>query len=118
MIFNKIVDIWRAPLVDNAYGHKRDWTQAVRVASLPASVQGLVSNSPSRPAASEEKLVDRETTITRQRVYLRWHGVLSTDRILIDGAWWEVFGDPEEWGGPISFVNTSHVRIIVRKVTH
>lgn len=111
MIYNKIVEVWRAPLIDNAYGHKRDWANQFRVASIPASVQPIL---PIR-MASEEKLTDRETTMTKQRVYIRWRDVLSTDRVLIDGAWWEVFGDPEDWAAPLS---SQHVRVIVRKVTH
>jgi hypothetical protein len=115
MISNKIVDIWRAPLVDDgAYGTKRDWTARVLVASLPASVQPILSIR----MASEEKNVDRETVTTKQRVYVRWRDVLSTDRVLIDGEWWEVWGDPEDWAAPITMTNTGHVRMLVRKVTH
>lgn len=113
MIFNKIIEVWRAPLVEDAYGQKRDWTAKTRVASIPASVQPILSIR----MASEEKNVDRETVTTKQRVYFRWHDVLSTDRVLIDGEWWEIWGDPEDWAAPIT-MTLGHVRVLVRKVSH
>lgn len=107
MRFNKLVEIWRAPLIEDAYGSKRDWPNAVRVASVPGSVQ---------PYQDSEQAIDRETTKTLQRVYLRPLGmdIESTDRVLVDGLWYEVDGVPRDWSEFRQ--KTRHLRLIIRRV--
>ena len=106
MIWNKLIEVWRAPLVSDAYGQYRDWDRAMRVLSAPASVQ---------PLNSEEAVAfgERETTVTRRKVYLRRFDVESHDRLLIDGEWWEVYGEPFTWAYPAL---TQYTRLIVRRV--
>lgn len=110
MIYNKVVEVWRAPVIEDPYGKHRDWANAVRVAALPASVQ-----PPSPKLTSEELLLDRETTIGRLRVFIRRTDVESTDRLLVDGDWWEVHGDPGDWNYPLP---TRHMMLWVRRVQH
>lgn len=87
----------------------RDWSAAIRVASVPASFQPLRINS-----WSHEDSIDRNTTETRFRLYTRIFDVEPTDRALIDGVWWEIDGDPGIWDFPL---RTAHMKLVIRRVT-
>jgi hypothetical protein len=104
MLWNRLIEVWRAPLIDDAYGKVRDWSNKVLVASVPASVQ---------PLNADEEQIDRETSVTRIKVYIRTLQVENTDRIFIDPDWWEIEGDPQDW----HFSNaTTHTKCILRQV--
>lgn len=102
MIINKLVEIWRAPVVEDALGYHSDWDNPVRIASVPASFQ------PYRPLTwSHETIGDRDTTNTRYKLYIfRILDVEPTDRVLIDGEWWEIDGDAGVYDVPLKAANT------------
>lgn len=112
MIYNAIVEFWRASLVETSTGRKWDWDNPVRIASVPGSFQPVL---PIR-SGSVELIEDRDTTITQARVYIKPIEIESTDKVLINGLWWEVDGEASVWSVPQ--LRQSHVRVIVRRVEH
>lgn len=83
-----LVEVWRATgKVASAYTSRPDWDQAVRVWSGLGSVQpekAYESYSPARDVSQERLAVFLPLTAV----------VTDTDRLLIDGLWYEVDGDP------------------------
>ena len=79
----------RAPLVTGAYGKQvRDWAQATSV-TYQAEVQ---------PVSSTEDVVNAAETETRWRIWLHPSADLAaSDRVVWDGATYEVDGDVERW---------------------
>lgn len=110
MIFNKIIEVWRAPLVIDAYGKTRDWGNANRIASVPASFQ------PYRPLTwTKEDVINRDTTVTRYKLYTRIiFDIEPTDRVKVDGEWWEIDGDPGIWDVPL---RTANMKLELRRIT-
>jgi hypothetical protein len=110
MIYNRLIEIWRAPLVEDSYGRHRDWDNAARIASVPASFQ------PYRPLMwSHEDPLDRDTTNSRYKLYTRIvMDVEPTDRVLVDGEWWEIDGDPGIWDLPL---NAANMKLNLRRIT-
>ncbi|MFF4557170.1 hypothetical protein [Streptomyces sp. NPDC001422] len=90
-LFNDDIEIWRAPLVDGAYGRKRDWDAAVLV------WQGKGAAVPYRHTRKVD-LATRETSERFATVYLR--GIVdvdSADKIRIHSQYWTLEGDPWNW---------------------
>lgn len=114
MIYNKIVEIWRAPLSDTPYGRGWDWDNSERILSVPGSYQPIL---PIR-VGGIELIDDRETTVTKARVYIKPVAVvyLSTDRVKIDDVWWDIHSEPSDWVFPQ--LRTSNIRILIQKVNH
>ncbi|ARX87893.1 hypothetical protein SMD44_07375 [Streptomyces alboflavus] len=82
------VEVWRAPMTETAYTTRRDWGQAVRVWSGRASVQPASTREEPSPA--------RDLSQERLSVFLPFSAVVEhTDRLLIEGRWYEVDGEPE-----------------------
>lgn len=106
MQYNRIVELWRAPLIEDAYGTKRDWANAVRVVSKPASFQ---------PVYVTEADVDRETTYSIWNVYMWPVDAEATDRALIDDEWYEMDGEPMLRD---HFRRIARTRLRLRKVRH
>ncbi|MFI5865853.1 hypothetical protein [Streptomyces sp. NPDC051546] len=82
------VEVWRATgTVESVYTSRLDWGQAVRVWAGSGSVQpekAYESYSPARDVSQE-----------RLSVFLPLAAVVTdTDRLLIEGRWYEVDGDP------------------------
>lgn len=103
MIFNEIVDVFRAEWVTDAYGHRRDWAGARRVASVPAVVL---------PVSSSEEHMDRETVTTRIHIYIRPVDVKASDRVRVNNLTYEVRGNPITWKGRTA----SYMRITAEAV--
>jgi hypothetical protein len=116
MIYNCIVEIWRAPLIDSSYGRKWDWDNSIRIVSVPGSYQPIL---PIR-IGGIELIDDRETTVTKARAYIRPLDVeiRSTDRlkVSVDKAWWDIHSEPSSWVFGRS--KSSHIRILIQKVEH
>lgn len=112
MIFNCITEIWRAQLVNTKLGREWDWVNASLVASVPGSYQPIL---PIRTGAIE-LIADRETTVTKSRVYIRNIPVVikSSDRVKINGAWWDIHTEPGDWIFPGR--KSSHIRLILQAV--
>ncbi|MFD4608283.1 hypothetical protein ACFWOT_09215 [Streptomyces sp. NPDC058440] len=90
-LFNDRIALYRAPLIDDAYGPVRDWDQAQKY------WEGIGAALPYRRAYKPDAAT-RETSRTRITVYLP--GAVdfdSADRLLIRGEWWESDGDPWPW---------------------
>lgn len=100
------VTIVRAPLVTNAHGNQvRDWPNGTRQFDVPADVQ---------PATTSEQTADRQTTLTRWRVFLpAGTDVLVTDRLEWRGATLEVDGEPEHWRRRGT---AHHIELLARRV--
>ncbi|QCX75709.1 hypothetical protein C9F11_10145 [Streptomyces sp. YIM 121038] len=82
------VEVWRAPTMETAYTSRRDWDQAVMVWSGLASVQPASTHEDPSPA--------RDVSQERLRLYLPLSAVVEhTDRLRIEGRWYEVEGEPE-----------------------
>ncbi|MEV1321960.1 hypothetical protein AB0J14_38430 [Micromonospora arborensis] len=80
----------RAPLIGGSYGNQdRDWGNAQPGVEYPADVQ---------PVSSTEDVVNQQQTVTRWRLFLGPDAdLLATDRVVWDGATYEVDGDVERW---------------------
>lgn len=110
MIYNKLVEIWRAPLIKDSYGKHRDWDNAERVASFPASFQ------PYRALQwTSEDNNNRDTVVTRYKLITKTiMEVEPTDRVFVDNEWWEIDGDPGVWDVPLRSAN---MKLELRKVS-
>ncbi|MFM9367585.1 hypothetical protein [Streptomyces sp. Da 82-17] len=105
--FNDPVEIHSAPIVEGAYTRHRDWDNATKVWA------GLANVQPER--SFETRSPERETAQERLLVYLPWGTpVDAPDRLLIDGLWFEVDGEPMRW----NYGSLRHVRIRAWRVTN
>lgn len=76
----------RAELVKVGTSMQRDWANASELEIRFCNVQ---------PLGTSEMIQDREYAITHRRVYApAGTDITSNDRVLIDGAVWEVDGEP------------------------
>ncbi|WP_050512109.1 hypothetical protein [Streptomyces rimosus] len=90
MRFEDLLEIWRAPIVQDGYSRRRDWDNARRIWSGPASVQ------PYR--AYEDRDPSNETASTMLNAYLPPSAEPdSADRVLYNGAWYDVLSEPARW---------------------
>ncbi|GAA3781172.1 phage head completion protein [Micromonospora maritima] len=79
----------RAPLAEGPYGNEeRDWDNPEQ-ATWPAEVQ---------PVSSTEDVVNQQQTVTRWRLIVGPSAdLVATDRVVWDGATYEIDGDVERW---------------------
>ncbi|GAA3136628.1 hypothetical protein GCM10010466_29300 [Planomonospora alba] len=92
-VYTERVTILRAPLADSVYGQVRDWSKVRPAGAFRASVQP----SPGNQSAPDES-ADRETALTRLRVYLQGSADVSAeDRVRWRGTDYEVVGQPYVW---------------------
>ncbi|GAA2665229.1 phage head completion protein [Nonomuraea recticatena] len=103
MVFSDTVTVYRAPVVDDAYGSSRDWEHASELGTFPAIVLPATSTEADDP--------DRETTTLTVSVYLRPTDVQATDRLTYEGRWFEVVGEPITWKGRTA----SYMRVRARR---
>jgi hypothetical protein len=104
MIFNRIVTALRAPLVETAYGKKRDWDHAESVYSGPASLQ-YRSTDDIRP-------IDDEAALERATLYMHHGDFQKEDRVEVDGNVWEIEGIPFSR----SLFRVRYTKVYVRRV--
>ncbi|WP_328377039.1 hypothetical protein OHB13_11845 [Streptomyces sp. NBC_00440] len=90
-LFNDIIEVRRAPLVEDAYGHHRDWdTYTVVWSGLGAGVPYLRTHKAETPV--------RETTTNKATIYLPGNlEVDSSDQILFQSKLWTPEGEPWKW---------------------
>ncbi|MFD9792337.1 hypothetical protein ACFWXK_15460 [Streptomyces sp. NPDC059070] len=90
MRFDDVLDIYRARIVQDVYTRSRDWDNAHRIWSGPASVQPF--------KAYEDRDPNNETASTMLIAYLPVSAEPdSSDRVHYQGRWYEVLGEPERW---------------------
>jgi len=90
-LFTDPITIKRAPLVEDAYGRRRDWGQAVTVWS------GIGAALPYRRVAGSAS-PDRETSHQRVTVYLSGDADIdSADQLTIRGQVYTLDGPPWIW---------------------
>jgi len=111
MVFNDIIDIYRASFVEDGFGKHRDWSSPKRIVSAPAIVLPVA-----RAAfidRSESRDPDRELSEVSIHIYLRPVDVRHTDRVQVNsGDMYEVFGNPITWKGRTA----SYMRITAKRV--
>lgn len=93
------VFVLRAPKVTDAYGSRsrrtKDWDNAVRTGPFPACVQPDSATLGASLATKEDRKRGREQTERAVQVFLNpGVDVLAGDALEIDGALWQVDGDP------------------------
>jgi head-tail adaptor len=96
------VEVWRTSVkAQNAYTSKPDWTQAVKVWEGLGSVQpdsAYESYSPARDISQE-----------RRAVFLPVDAdVTATDRLYLEGHWYEVEGEPRHH----TQTSRRHIRLV------
>ncbi|GGP72119.1 hypothetical protein [Streptomyces melanogenes] len=107
MRFDDLLDIYRAPVVQDAYTRRRDWDAAHRIWSGPASVQPYNTFEDQDPS--------NETASTTLTAYLPISAEpKSSDRVLYNGVWYEVLGEPARWDQG----RLRHVKVRLWGVTH
>lgn len=90
---NAAIVILRASLVADAYGNKiPDWPNATQI---PLNVY----RGPLGPSPGTEDIRQRDTTIKWESIRFTSTTVVvyTTDRVLMDGLTWEVWGQVEPW---------------------
>lgn len=100
------LNIVRAPLITNEHGNQvPDWLNVTRQFGVPADVQ---------PDTTTEQAADRQTTVTRWRIWLpAGTDVLVTDRLEWAGLTLEVDGEPDRWRRRSV---AHHVELLARRV--
>jgi hypothetical protein len=90
-LFNDHIEVHRAPLVADDYGHHRDWDSQTVVWS------GMGAGVPYRRAWKADEST-RETALNRATLYLPGDiAVDSADRILFQGHIWSPEGEAWKW---------------------
>ncbi|MEU8948776.1 hypothetical protein [Streptomyces sp. NPDC048489] len=90
-LFNDDIEVWRAPLVEDAYGRKRDWDAATRVWAGKGAVVPYRHTKKVEPST-------RETSERSATVYLPGTvGVDSADFIRFHNQYWTLEGDAWLW---------------------
>src|SRR6266566_3160931 len=90
---NATITILRAGLVADPYGNKiPDWPNASQTVIN-------VFQSPLGPSPAQEDIRQRDTTMQWKQIRFTSSVVnlLTTDRVLLDGLTWEVWGQVEKW---------------------
>lgn len=93
--------VWvlRPPLVEDAHGNRsrttKDWANAVRSGPFDACVQPDSATMGASLATTEQRREGREQASQAVQVFLNpGTDVVATDGVEIDGALWQVSGDP------------------------
>lgn len=111
MVFNDIVDIYRASFVEDGFGKHRDWGASKRIVSSPAIVLPVAKAA--FTDRSESRDPDRELAEINIHIYLRPVDVKHSDRVRVNsGDMYEVFGVPITWKGRTA----SYMRITAKRV--
>jgi hypothetical protein len=96
----------RAPYVTDEYGNEsstRDWSQAVSLAITPCTVQ---------PLTGGETLGERDARTKRWSLYAPpLVDVLPTDRIVHQGATYEIKGEVRQWVGASGRLDHTHIEL-------
>lgn len=96
----------RAPLARSGTRYARDWENAERTTIRGCAVQ---------PLGGREATVDREFSRTAARLIApRGTDLAATDRIEVDGAVWEMDGEPQPWRDLRS--KSSHVEAMIKRL--
>lgn len=104
MRFSDIIEVYRANVVSDSYGSHRNWVNPRRIISTTGVVIPQWS--------SEPKDVDREAAKISVDIYLRPVDVKASDRVKVNGIFYEVYGEPITWKGSTK----SYMRIRARRV--
>src|SRR5690606_2528003 len=92
MRFNDIIEVYRADVIDDDYGSHRNWDNPRRIISSTAAI--------AMPSWSKEPFdIDRELSEISVNIYLRPVDVRPSDRVRVNGTWYEVYGQPITWKG-------------------
>lgn len=102
---NDVVTVVSAPLVDDGYGNQvLDWPNATETAVAGCRVQ---------PERGSEYTVDREAVATRWRLFgPDGMDLEATDRIVHQGATYEVEGSVERWPSPTGALAHVEARLV------
>ena len=103
---SQTVTVRRAPLVADAHGGYRDWSVAT-----PSTLTGCLV----QPVSSSEEATNRDGVVADARMHApAGTDVLSSDRLVVDGAEYEVIGEPLRWPSPTGAL--AHVEVLLRRV--
>lgn len=105
MRFSDIVEVYRATAIEDGYGTHRNWDSPKRTISTTGVVIPQWSNEPDD--------VTRELSEISVDIYLKPVDVKATDRVKVNGTWYEVYGTPITWKGRTA----QYMRIRARRVT-
>jgi hypothetical protein len=90
-LFNDDIEVHRAPMIDSAYGHKRDWDAATVVWTGKGAAVPYRRTRKVDPGS-------RETSQRFATVYLPGIAdVDSADRLKLRGEFWELEGEAWPW---------------------
>lgn len=106
MRFNDIIEVYRATVVNDAYGSHRNWNAPRRIISTTGVVIPQWSNEPGD--------VDREMTEISVDIYLKPVDVQASDRVKVNGVFYEVYGHPITWKGRTA----EYMRIRARRIAN
>lgn len=106
MRFSDIIEVYRAKVTNDDYGSHRNWVTPQRIISTTGVVIPQWSSEPSD--------IDRELSEISVDVYLRPVDVKASDRVKVNGVWYQVYGTPIVWKGRTA----SYMRIRARRVTN
>ncbi|TDD97168.1 hypothetical protein [Actinomadura rubrisoli] len=114
MIFNTIVDIYRATIVspppEMGGDPYPDWDHPTLIASIPASLQ---------PLSTDERLVFKDmATVTMFKIYCRKVDIVSTDQVKLNlnGHFWQVVGSPFYYD--FRGTHQHHVKFYIQQVAY
>lgn len=106
MRFNDIIDVYRATVITDDYGTRRNWSTPKRTISTTGVVIPQWSNEPDD--------VSRELSEISVDIYLKPVDVKASDRVKVNGVFYEVYGTPITWKGRTA----QYMRIRARRVTN
>lgn len=104
MRFSDIIEVYRATVVADDYGSHRNWTNPRRIISTTGVVIPQWSSEPDD--------INREVSEISVDVYLKPVDVRASDRVKVNGVWYEVYGTPIIWKGRTA----KYMRIRSRRV--
>lgn len=106
MRFNDIIEVYRANITTDDYGVHRNWVNPRRIISTTGVIIPQWSN--------EASSVDRELSEISVDIYLKPVDVKASDRVKVNGTFYEVYGVPISWRGRTA----SYMRIRARRIAN
>jgi hypothetical protein len=106
MRFSDIIEVYRATVVNDEYGSHRNWKTPRRIISTTGVVIPQWSSEPGD--------IDRELSEISVDIYLKPVDVKASDRVKVNGTFYEVYGSPITWKGRTA----QYMRIRARRVTN